>query len=124
MEIIERFGDVNPIEFGGSVLFKDKDGEYFIETTQGLETMAMIYPNKTDKQLEKSIHVHHLGFDCINDSWVNKEDIESFTGYKYNLNELNDKAQYLIDAAQYYGLHEFSDPTIYTYKELEKKWKL
>lgn len=128
LKIVERFGDVNPIEHAGGVLIKgtDKDGNEWneVEYTEGLEVESQKFPTFTREELEEGIPVYTLLLSDAEDDWIKREDIELHTGREYDLTKDRDRAQYMIDAGSYYGLGNFGLPSLYSWEVLEKRWEL
>lgn len=123
--IVHRFGDVNPLEYGGGVVFATKDG-YALERTGGLEDEG-----------ETPSHMTVYGVSIPEDvfawyDWANADSIAETIGSdaatlaKLGRSKLvKDRVRAIEDIAGYHGWYELDQyPITLTLRELKKRWKL
>ncbi len=114
-------GDINPIEYGGGIVYKEYDS-LCLEFTHGIE------------EDEKTATVYRIPIeeDIFDDlCWVDLEDVASCCGYEVEEIEAfgRDKdpvvrAQVLADIGGYYGFHELDYyPLVLSVDDLETRWE-
>lgn len=128
--IIFRAGDVNPLEYGGGVLFEDARDSYTLEYTYGQECDC---PQASPEEARLDVFV--VAFEGSDDlvrehNWANLEDVSSSSGI--SVEELralgtstpSDKVTFLELIAGHYGWAELDNcPEQYSLEELEEKWQ-
>lgn len=129
LNIIERFGDVDPVTHGGGVIH-EFDGRFNWEYTYGLGEGI----NQQGNQLERDkCIVYATQIEKKIPSWVNSKRnisaIESFADVK--ISEMDENTSWLEWAnlyqsiGQYFGMHNFDEtPWKFEEKELNERWKL
>ena len=137
---IGSVGDVNPMEYGGGFIFSAKGvGGPWIEWFDGLDVLVdEIGQASADDIPDFEVAVYRVSLekdakDFLSQyDWVDWGDVASSTGQNVKvyttpsqLKSVQARAMALLDAAGYYGWHEFDQyRLIITIAELEKRWGL
>jgi len=134
--IVERVGDVDPITYGGGVVFEDENGNYTLEYTYGAEADPTYQSDEPDPdfehvvyrvQLERSLDELLRWFD-----WIDLDGVADSIGStkadmlsKARSGGVLGRAMLIEDVAGYYGWGELDDYGIKIREaELEKRWEL
>jgi hypothetical protein len=125
--IVSRLGDVDPIEYGGGVVFTDGKHRW-LEFTHGREEEAF-----DDLAVEKlPVYQVDIEEDILDwHDWVDTEELSSYTGIdeedliRAATGSLAARAQLLADIGSYYGWYELDQqPLSFGAVELEERWRL
>lgn len=125
---IGAIGDVDPIEYGGGLVFYTEHGP-IIEYTHGLEGEPDADEDEDDVKMDVyQVYVASSVWDDLN--WADEMEIAEVTGIQLRKLVKMGKSKDVMDrvaayeaAASVYGWHELDQyPAKLTAKELEQRW--
>ena len=130
--IVERVGDVDPLTYGGGVVFAEGDGGYLLEYTYGAEDDEDY--DEDDESHEHTVYQVDLGknvadFVAYND-WADLDDVAASAGSSKeemlsNAKTVSGRARLAQDIAGHYGWDNFDNyPVEFTSRELVARWGL
>lgn len=121
---IGTFGDVNPVDYGGGVIYRNEYGTR-VEYTHGLDG-----GDTPEKMVVYSVTVPDDVF--AEHTWAKPGDVASSVGTNAAQliasgmsHSLQERVGVLEDVAGYYGWHELDNyPLTMTEKELRRRWRM